>query len=49
VLELVAQKLFGLDVSGAGGPARADGDKLARVFESLGAVEVLLGCEGREK
>ena len=46
-LEVAAQKLFGLDVAGAGGPARADGDKLARVLKRFGAVEVLLGMSGR--
>ena len=46
VLELVAQKLFRLHMARAGGPARADGDKFARVFVGLGAVEVLLGRAG---
>ncbi len=40
---MLAEKLLGFDVAGAGGPARADGDELARVFVGVGAVEVLLG------
>jgi hypothetical protein len=37
-------------MSGAGGPARANGYELARVFKRLGSVEVLLCvCGGREK
>ena len=45
---MVAQKLLGLDVAWAGGPARADGDKFARVFVGFGAVEVLdLSREGK--
>ena len=43
VLELTPQELLGLHVSRAGGPARTDGHKLARVFVGLAAVEVLLG------
>ena len=47
VLEVVAQECFGLDVAGAGGPARADGDEFAGVFVGFGAVEVLLGRQTR--
>ena len=37
------RKASALSVAGAGGPARADGHKLAGVFEGFGAVEVGLG------
>ena len=43
--KMVAQKCLGLHVARAGGPARADGGELARVFVGLGAVEVLGGRE----
>jgi hypothetical protein len=33
-------------MSGAGGPARANGYEFARVFQRLGAVEVLLRVRG---
>ncbi len=49
MLEMAAQKLFSLGVPLTGGPARADGDELAGVFESFGAVEVLLGSEGGKR
>ena len=47
VLELVAQELFGLQVAGAGGPARANGYKLACVLKSFGAIEVGLSGSGQ--
>jgi hypothetical protein len=46
VLKAVAQKGFCLGVALAGGPARADGDKLAGVLQRFGAVEVGLGGGG---
>ena len=46
VLEVVAQEGLGLQVALAGGPARADGDELAGVFEGFSAVEVGLGGSG---
>ncbi len=42
-LKMGAEEVFGLDVAGAGGPARADGDEFAGVFVGFGAVEVGLG------
>ena len=50
-LEVGAEKFFGFDVAGAGGPARADGGELARVLVGGCAVEMLLGgCgEGEER
>jgi len=48
--EMRAEELFGLDVAGAGGPARTDGGEFARVFVGPGAAELLgLGGEGREE
>jgi hypothetical protein len=49
VLKVCAEKLFGLQVAGAGGPARADGGKFAGVVEGLGAVEVSLGWKGKRR
>jgi hypothetical protein len=43
---LGAQEGFGFQMILAGGPARADGDELAGVFEGFGAVEVRLGGGG---
>ena len=48
-LEMAAQKLLGFDVPGAGGPARANGDELARVLKRLCAVEVLLGLRRQRR
>ena len=39
--EMRAEEVLGFDVAGAGGPARADGGELARVFVGLVAVESL--------
>jgi len=44
--EVAAQKFFGLDVAGAGGPARADGDELAGVVEGVCAIKALLRGSG---
>jgi hypothetical protein len=41
VLEVVAKKLLGFEMAGAGGPAGANGDEFAGVVEGLVAVEVL--------
>ena len=43
VLELAPQKLLGFRVSRAGGPARANGYKLAGIGVGFGAVKVRLG------
>ena len=40
-LEVGAEEILGLDVAGAGGPARTDGGELARVLVGFGAVESL--------
>ncbi len=49
VLEMVAEKLFGLQMAGTGGPARADGHKLPGILKSFTAVEVSLGGRSERK
>ena len=49
VLEVVAQEGLRLDVARAGGPARANGDKLAGVVVGAGSVEMLRDDGSRKK